>query len=89
LRDVALEAAQHLANFEAKGLETLERYYPGALALDYRYLQRAGDESMSALGTIALAPMPNGRALILTVVHAPSEPERRWDVLRVLQKLPR
>lgn len=89
LRDAALEAAQRLANFEAKGLETLERYYPGALALDFRYLQSAGDENTSAFGTLALAPMPNGKALILTVVHAPSEPERRWDLLRVLQELPR
>ena len=89
LRDVALEAAQRLANFEAKGLETLEQYYPGALAIDYRYFQSAGDENTSASGTIALAPMPNGKALVLTVVHAASEPERRWDVLRVLQELPR
>lgn len=89
LRDVALEAAQRLANFEAKALETLERYYPGALALDYRYLQSAGDENTAALGTIAVAPMPNGKALVVTVVRAPSEPARRWDVLRALQELPR
>ncbi len=89
LQQVALEAAQQLANFEATRLERLDQYYPGALALDFRFQQVPGDENTAALGAIALVPLPNGKALALSVSHAPSEPGRRWDVLRAVQTLPR
>lgn len=89
LQGVALETSQRLANYEATALEQWEQYYPGALALDFRYYQTRDDESTSALGTTALAPLPNGRALLLTVTYAAADPARRWDLARALQALPR
>jgi hypothetical protein len=88
LQRVALETSQHLANYEATGLEQWEQYYPGALALDCRYYLTRDDDNTSALGTTALAPLPNGEALLLTVVYAAADPARRWDLARALQALP-
>ena len=52
-------------------------------------IRRKTTRSTSALGTTALAPLPNGQALLLTVTYAAADPARRWDLARALQALPR
>lgn len=89
LQRVALETSQQLANYEATRLEPWDQFYPGALALDFRYYQTKDDENTSAVGTTVLAPLPNGRALLATIIHAPSDPARRWDLALAIQALPR
>jgi hypothetical protein len=89
LQAAAVEASRGLAHFEPVAMEQWSQHLPGALALDFRYLQRPDDENSSALGTLLVAPMPNGEALVALITYAPSEPERRWDLPRLLQRLPR
>jgi hypothetical protein len=88
LQAVSAETAQSLPAYQPVKLEQWERYYPGSLALDFQALM-PGDSGVRVLGTTVFAPLPNGQALIATVVHGIGDVQRRWDLARLLQALPR
>jgi hypothetical protein len=89
LQNVAMETAQRLPEFTPTKLEPWDQYYPGSLALEFHYAPAPGDTTTWILGTTALAPLPNGEALVLTVLYALGDAERRWDLARALLALPR
>jgi hypothetical protein len=89
LQTVAMQTAEKLSDYNPVKLEKWDRYYPGGLALDFRYLATPGDSGTATLGTTVLAPMPNGQAFVATVTYAPSELARRWDLARALSSLSR
>ena len=89
LQNVAMETAQRLPEFTPTKLEAWEQYYPGSLALEFRYAPAPGDTTIWLLGTTAVAPMPNGQALIATVLYVVGDAERRWDLARAFLALPR
>ncbi|MGQ0642642.1 MAG: hypothetical protein ACT4P6_18015, partial [Gemmatimonadaceae bacterium] len=89
LQSIAMETAQQLANYSPVNLDSWDRFYPGALALDFRYAATPGDSAAATLGTTVIAPMPNAPAFVATVTYAPSEIQRRWDLARALRALPR
>lgn len=89
LQAVAMQTSERLHDFTPTKLEDWDQYYPGGLALEFRYAVSPGDTGTYALGTTALAPMPNGQALVATVTYGPNDDERRWDLARALLALPR
>lgn len=89
LQSVAMQTSERLHDFTPTKLEQWDQYYPGGLALEFRYAVTPGDTGTYALGTTALAPMPNGQALVATVTYGPNDDERRWDLARALLALPR
>ncbi|MGQ0766178.1 MAG: hypothetical protein ACT4OZ_10980 [Gemmatimonadota bacterium] len=89
LQGVAMEMASEVADYEPVRLEGWDHYYPGALALDFKYHEKEGDPDSAILGTTAVAPIAGGEALVLTLSYSMSEPVRRWDLIRALQALRR
>lgn len=89
LQNVAMQTSEQLQGYTPTKLEQWNQYYPGALALEFRYAVTPGDTGTYALGTTALAPMPNGQAFVATVVYGPSDSGRHWDLARALLALPR
>lgn len=84
-----METAQRLLEFTPTKLEPWDQYYPGSLALEFRYAPAPGDTTIWLLGTTAVAPMPNGQALVATVLYVVGAAERRWDLARAFLALPR
>jgi hypothetical protein len=89
LQNVARETAQRLPEYIPTKLEPWDQYYPGGLILEFHYAPTPGDTATWILGTTALAPLPNGQALVVTVVYGVADAERRWDLARALLALPR
>ncbi len=89
LQTVAMETSERLADYTPVKLEQWDQYYPGGLALEFRYAFTPGDAGTVAFGTTVMAPMPNGRALVATMIYGPSDAERRWDLARAFLALPR
>jgi hypothetical protein len=89
LQRAAMETAERVVEFEPVKFDRWDQYYPGSLALDFRVLLTPGDSGTRALGTMVVAPMPNGQALIAAVIHDIPNLHRRWDLARTLAALPR
>lgn len=89
IQNVAMETAQRLPEYTPTKLEPWDQYYPGSLVLEFHFAPTAGDTATWILGTTALAPMPNGQALVATVVYGISDADRRWDLARAFLALPR
>jgi hypothetical protein len=78
----------------AQALEPLsvwqwDRYYPGAIAVDYRLNPLPDDVAAPAFGTMLAATLPNARILLVDVRYDSFDNHRKWDIARALQSLPR
>jgi hypothetical protein len=69
--------------------ERWDRFSAGAFALDFRIKASLADGGGPALGTAAVARLPNGDALLVATLYASTDVARRWDVARALQRLSR
>jgi hypothetical protein len=82
-----LRAATSGTEIEPIKVERWERVARGAFAVDFRV--KGESDSLPGFGTAAVARLPNGDALLLTVMYSSTEFARRWDVARALQAWPR
>ncbi|MEW5918177.1 MAG: hypothetical protein AB1762_17375, partial [Gemmatimonadota bacterium] len=89
LQRAALETAERVAEFEPLKFDTWDQFYPGSLLLDFRVALTPSDTGRRLFGTMVLAPVPNGQALVAAVIHDIDDRDRRWDLARILGALPR
>jgi hypothetical protein len=89
LQSAAMEVAERFVDFNPMRLDAWDRFYPGSLVLDFRVAITPGDTGTSAIGSMVLAPLPNGEAFVATVLHDIADLNRRWDLARALAQLPR
>jgi hypothetical protein len=65
-----------------------DQFRPGALALDFEFEARLANTSFPAAGTIVVAPLQSGSAVVFTMVFTVAQRDRRWDIARALQTMP-
>ncbi len=90
-RRLAQEESRAAARFEPLGVSTLERFYPGAVALRYSYAP-PGAATASLLATAVIVPRQDGRALVLTLFDCATVDEWErlgWDLAWIATELRR
>jgi len=88
IKTVGIEVSQSLKGFAPTKLITWDQFRPGALALDFEFEARVANTTFPAIGTIVIAPMQPGTAVVFTMVSTLGDRERRWDLARALQVMP-
>jgi hypothetical protein len=89
LETVELDVSQNLKGFSLVKLTAWNQFRPGALALDFEFEARFANTTFPALGAIVVAPARMGAAAVFTMVFTVGDRERKWDLARALQAMPR
>lgn len=87
LLQLAPELAQRFPEFTLQTMTRWDHLAPGATAFDFTWLRHPADSSTFTLGTLAIAPIHDGRRVIATVTYGPLIQARRWDVARIIQSM--
>ncbi|MEN6317274.1 MAG: hypothetical protein ABFD82_00755 [Syntrophaceae bacterium] len=88
IKTVGIEVSQSLEGFAPKKLIEWNQLRPGALALDFEFEARIANTTFPAIGTIVVAPLQPGTAVVFTMVSTLGDRDRRWDLARAIQAMP-
>jgi hypothetical protein len=85
LQTIGVEASQLLKGFVPTKLTRWDQFCPGTLVLDFGFEAHVANTAFPAIGTIVVAPVRPGSAVVFTLVSSIGDRDRRWDPARSLQ----
>jgi hypothetical protein len=85
LQTIGVEVSQRLKGFTPTKLTRWDQFCPGTLALDFEFEAYVAKTTFPAIGTIVVAPVRPGAAVVFTLVSSIGDRDRRWDPARSLQ----